>query len=70
MPSAVSQFKSQRDKGVVFSKRSVDDHLPVKSDSPSLTGPRTSPSSTSSTKGPAVLMSPLPGVSKTPSWAS
>ncbi|XP_017315800.1 3'-5' RNA helicase YTHDC2 isoform X2 [Ictalurus punctatus] len=67
VPSAVSQFKSQRDKGVVFSKRSVDDHLPVKSDSPSLTGPRTSPSSTSSTKGPAVLMSPLPGVSKSPS---
>ncbi|XP_026778235.2 3'-5' RNA helicase YTHDC2 isoform X2 [Pangasianodon hypophthalmus] len=67
VPSAVSLSKSQRDKSAVFSKRSADDHLPVKSDSPSLTSPSASPSSSSSIKGPAVLMSPLAGVSKSPS---
>ncbi|GAA6095870.1 3'-5' RNA helicase YTHDC2 isoform X1 [Tachysurus ichikawai] len=65
-PTAVSQSKSQRDKGAAFSKRSADD-LPVKSDSPSLSSPSTSPSSTSSAKEPAALMSPLTGVSKSPS---
>ncbi|KAI5089109.1 putative ATP-dependent RNA helicase YTHDC2 isoform X1 [Silurus meridionalis] len=67
--SAISQFKSQRDKGAVFNKRSADDDLPVQSDSPSLSSPSPSPSlsSTPSTKGPAVLMSAVAGASKSPS---
>ncbi|XP_060769254.1 3'-5' RNA helicase YTHDC2 isoform X2 [Neoarius graeffei] len=67
--SAVSQSKSQRDKGAAFSKRSSNDHLPVKSESPTFTSPSASPSSTS-TKGPGVLRSPLAGVSKSPSLRS
>ncbi|XP_058239188.1 3'-5' RNA helicase YTHDC2 [Hemibagrus wyckioides] len=67
VPTAVSQSKSHRDKGAVFSKRLADDHLPVKPDSPSVSSPSASPSSTSSTKELAALVSPSPGVSKSPS---
>ncbi|KAK3527693.1 hypothetical protein QTP86_034156 [Hemibagrus guttatus] len=66
VPNAVSQSKSQRDKGAAFTKRLADDHLPVKSDSPTLSSPSASPSSTSSTKEPAALMSPSARVSKSP----
>ncbi|KAI5615726.1 putative ATP-dependent RNA helicase YTHDC2 isoform X1 [Silurus asotus] len=65
--SAISQFKSQRDKGAIFNKRSADDDPPVQSDSPSLSSPSPSPSSTPSTIGPAVLMSAVAGASKSPS---
>ncbi|XP_036436605.1 3'-5' RNA helicase YTHDC2 [Colossoma macropomum] len=47
---ALPQSKSHREKGAAHSKRSTDDHLSVKADSPSFNSPSTSPSSTSSGK--------------------
>ncbi|XP_053341689.1 3'-5' RNA helicase YTHDC2 isoform X1 [Clarias gariepinus] len=55
--SSVPQSKGQKDKGAIHSKRSTDDHLPVKSDSASFSSPCASPSSSSSIK--VLARSPL-----------